>query len=344
MMEFTDDVDVYLVGEPIMFRGWADDFSKGIAAVEFTLDGGKTWTRYPTRGAARDRGIRWSFSYTPQAAGTYLLRARTIDSSGAPSPLISNFAFSAIERDRLPREYGTFHLRAFDGGPLRGARLFRSAALGGVSAEDALFISGNLGIRSIYDIRGAHEVNAAPEPYLLHVKTVTLEAEEGRRRKDASKRLVAGMIGQYGEPEERMCSNYRRYAREYPIIGMALRSIASQKAPALVHCVNGKDRTGVLCAVACRVAGFDGGSIMAEYLRSNEINALEIAEERSRLSVGMDDGELAILDSFLQARPAYLEAFFDEAERDFGSFEQYVADGLHLTHEHRENLKSLLQR
>ena len=72
-------------------------------------------------------------------------------------------------------------------------------------------------------------------------KTIALEPAEERRKKDADKRLVAGVIGAYGAPEERMCENYRRYVREYPLIGQALRSMAAEGTPALAHCVNGKD-------------------------------------------------------------------------------------------------------
>lgn len=344
MVKFSDNVSVYVVGEPIEFTGYADDFAHGISAVQFTLDGGVTWSTYPTEGARAEAGVNWSFSYTPQRPGTYLLRARSVDGDGVPSQLIANFPFTAVRRADLLREYGNFHLRALDGGPLFGAKLFRSAALCNLTTEDKLFIADVLGIRSIYDIRGARESNASPEPYLLHVKTVTLEARDAGRRKDAEKRLVAGVIEQYGAPEERMCHNYRHYALEYPIIGTALRGIASQHAPALVHCTNGKDRAGVLCAVAMRVAGYSKDDIMCEYLRANEVNAKEIEHDRAQLGADMTDKELAILDSFLEARPAYLEAFFREAEDRFGTFDTYVREGLHLTKSHQVHLTELFCR
>lgn len=344
MVKFNDNTPLYLVGEPIEFSGYADDFSSGISAMQFTLDGGNAWTSYPTSDARAEEGLNWTFSFTPREAGTYMLRVRSLDDEGVPSPLIANYPFQAMRAEHLPREYGSFHLRAFDGGALYGAKLFRSAALGGLDAQDALFISDTLGIRSIFDIRGAHEAASSPEPCLLRVKTVTLEARDAGRRKDASKRLVAGVIGRYGAPEARMAENYRRYVSDYPLIGMALRSIASQDAPALIHCENGKDRTGVLCAVAMRVAGFDDDAVMGEYLRSNQVSAREISAERARLGTGMTDEELRVLDSFLEARPAYLHAFFEEARRRFGSFDEYVARGLRLTDAHRKRLGELLRR
>ncbi len=44
---------------------------------------------------------------------------------------------------------------------------------------------------------------------------------------------MAGVIGKYGAPEERMSANYRRYVSEYPLVGQALRSMAAEGKPAL---------------------------------------------------------------------------------------------------------------
>lgn len=240
--------------------------------------------------------------------------------------------------------FGRFRVRAVGGGPLKGARLFRSCELVGIDAREASVLVDVLGIRAVYDIRNQWEVAAHAEPCLIGAKTVSLEPSTQRRRKDASKRLVAGVIGAYGAPEERMCANYRRYVREYPLIGTALRAIAAEGASALVHCVNGKDRTGVLCAALMRAAGAHPDDVMADYLATNAANADRIESEAAELGAGMTDAELAILRSFLEARPAYLCAFFAEVDAVFGSFERYVAEGLRLTPAQRERLASMLAR
>lgn len=343
MTEYTDNAALYFVDEPIVFSGYVDELERGVSAVQFSLDDGKSWTAYPVVGTDPDRGVRWSFEHTPTSAGTFVLRARGVGSNGTPSLVTTNFAFTVHERGTLIREYGPFHLRAVGGGALYGSKLFRSAALDGLSHEDAIFISERLGVRSIYDIRTVHEVASSADPCIVHVRSITLEPSESRR-KDAGKRLIAGTIGRYGAPGERMSANYRRYAREYPLIGYALRSIAAEGTPALVHCVNGKDRTGVLSAVALYVAGASYDEILADYLDANRVNAREIATERDRLSLGMSPEETEILDSFLEARKGYLDAFFDEAERTFGTLEAYIETGLRLTPAHQERLSELLAR
>ena len=42
---------VYRVGEPIHFEGYADDYDKAMTGMQFSMDNGKTWTEYPTDGA-----------------------------------------------------------------------------------------------------------------------------------------------------------------------------------------------------------------------------------------------------------------------------------------------------
>ncbi len=273
--------------------------------------------------------------------GSDCVRSRRCDSlPGREPPALSAGCFSAA----APETFGSFGLRAVGGGPLEGARLFRSRQLAGMTAAEADGLAHGLGVRAIYDIRGQREVLAAPEPYVVGTKTIQLTPEEGQRPKSASQRLVAGVIGEYGAPEERMRANYRRYVQEYPLMGTALRSIAAEGVPALIHCVNGKDRTGVLSALIMVVGGAHPDDIMADYLATNQVNAAQIAEEAERLGEGMTPYERAILLSFLEARPSYLAAFFDEVARHYGSLERYLVEGVRITAPQLAQLQELYGR
>ena len=54
------------------------------------------------------------------------------------------------------------------GGSFKDARIFRSRELANLTGEEAAFLSGALGIATIYDLRTASEVAAHPEPCLLY--------------------------------------------------------------------------------------------------------------------------------------------------------------------------------
>ncbi len=80
-------------GEPIEFDGYVDDFERNVSAMQFSLDGGATWTTYPTSGAVIDKGVNWHFVYRPERSGRYLLKVRAVDGAGAASDIVAEYAF-----------------------------------------------------------------------------------------------------------------------------------------------------------------------------------------------------------------------------------------------------------
>ena len=86
--------ETFAVGQPITFEGYADDYDKAIASVEFSLDGGRTWTPYETKDATSDKWVYWYFTYTPAEAGTFELSVRSIAEDGTVSPLSSTMVFT----------------------------------------------------------------------------------------------------------------------------------------------------------------------------------------------------------------------------------------------------------
>lgn len=186
----------YYAGAPIEFAGYVDDFDRTICAMEFSLDDGASWTAYPTAAVDKSRGVNWRFVYTPEAPGRYLLKVRPVTEDGEPSTLVAGFAFEALPAGGT---YGDARIRAV-GGSFRDARIFRSRELANLTGEEAAFLSGALGIATIYDLRTAAEVAAHPEPYIVGMRTVALEPSTEHRRKDSDKRLIAGVIERYGVP------------------------------------------------------------------------------------------------------------------------------------------------
>lgn len=83
----------FALGDEITFEGYADDCGDAITAIEFSMDGGKTWTTYETKGATPERWVYWRFSVTPEAMGNYVLSVRAKTESGAVSPLAANVSF-----------------------------------------------------------------------------------------------------------------------------------------------------------------------------------------------------------------------------------------------------------
>lgn len=84
------------VGTPVQFKGAAYDFGHRIVAVEFSLDGGEHWTRYETPGTNDYQNVTWTFDYTPEQAGFYVLHVRSVNDEGKASP---ESAFAELQVD-----------------------------------------------------------------------------------------------------------------------------------------------------------------------------------------------------------------------------------------------------
>ena len=94
-VNFLNTVEgVQAVGDTLSFTGYADDCGTAITAVEFSMDGGKTWTTCETAGASADKWVCWSFDYVAQSAGTFKLDVRAVTADGTVSPLASSVVFT----------------------------------------------------------------------------------------------------------------------------------------------------------------------------------------------------------------------------------------------------------
>jgi hypothetical protein len=73
------------------------------------------------------------------------------------------------------------------------------------------------------------------------------------------------------ETESLAVQYYLRYLADRPdsIVG-ALSDIATGPGPVIVHCAAGKDRTGVVVAMALAAAGVERSAIVDDYVRTGE--------------------------------------------------------------------------
>lgn len=78
---------VIKAGETFTFEGYADAQNSQVAAIEFSMDGGKTWTRFDTSQSDKSKWVWWNFDFTPEEPGAYVLLARGITDAGNVSPI-----------------------------------------------------------------------------------------------------------------------------------------------------------------------------------------------------------------------------------------------------------------
>ena len=81
-------------GDEITFEGVADDCGIPIAAIEFSFDGGRTWTACDTDGATADKWVNWQFTASFEEKGDYEMTVRARTADDVVSPLSASLAFA----------------------------------------------------------------------------------------------------------------------------------------------------------------------------------------------------------------------------------------------------------
>ena len=89
----TSDGCVFEAGDEITFEGVADDCGSPVAAIEFSFDGGRTWTACETDGATADKWVNWQFTTSFEEKGDYRMTVRAKTADGMVSPLAATLLF-----------------------------------------------------------------------------------------------------------------------------------------------------------------------------------------------------------------------------------------------------------
>jgi protein tyrosine/serine phosphatase len=121
-----------------------------------------------------------------------------------------------------------------------------------------------------------------------------------------------------------MCGHYLGYLENRPdqVTG-ALRSIATAGGAAVVHCAAGKDRTGVVCALALTVAGVEPETIVADYMATGErLDA--IIERLSRSRMYADDVTAKPVTAHAP-RAETMRAFLTQLDERYGGLVAWLA-------------------
>jgi 5-(carboxyamino)imidazole ribonucleotide synthase len=236
-------------------------------------------------------------------------------------------------------------LPTVDGRTTRPGVLLRSDNLQDLSPADVTRLVDELGLRTVVDLRSTGEVHLeGPTPLAAtkvrhHQFSLIPEwdgepdAEEVERaleraveKRAADERAAAERTAQAlptldmtpaGTDPTDLTGHYVDYVENAgPAIGRALRVLADPAAgTTLVHCAAGKDRTGVVVALALSLVGVTRDAVVADYVASAE--RIEQIHQRllstdaygpgSRTSRGGHD-----------AQGVSMEAFLDAVDREYG--------------------------
>ncbi|KAK3944157.1 protein-tyrosine phosphatase-like protein [Diplogelasinospora grovesii] len=121
-----------------------------------------------------------------------------------------------------------------------------------------------------------------------------------------------------------------------PEISEALQSLLEPGAlPILIHCTQGKDRTGIIIILCLMILGVPATAIDHDYRLSDE--AL-LPEKEARLK---EIREIGLTDDFGNTAPGLIQRTAEHLDSKYGGLDGYL-DGVGFDHHKRERLRELL--
>jgi protein-tyrosine phosphatase len=236
--------------------------------------------------------------------------ARRLDLAGA-----SNF-----------RDLGGY--RARDGRTVRWRQIFRSNHLGHLTEADIEALR-PLRLKSAFDFRGTEERAVAMcglaeiAVHSLPIEPTVVAALRARR--------ANGTALSPADALEVMRDSYRNYVRcNTASFRTLFAHLLEDRAPLVIHCTAGKDRTGFACSLILHALGVPDDVIAEDYLLTNRFYRRDPSA-----SSDLPDDVRQVLGS---VEASFLAAAFDAISADYGDLESYFSDGLGLGAQARATL------
>ena len=222
-------------------------------------------------------------------------------------------------------------LPARDGRQIASGVLLRSDNLQDLSPADVAKLVDGFSLTTVIDLRSIQESESeGPSPLdavssVRHLHLSVLPELGERTDVVAEALLLKRERDRSRYPDDVMCGHYLGYLEERPdSVTGAVRAIADSDGAAIVHCAAGKDRTGVVVALALSAVGVPAEEVVADYALTDErIEAILRRLTRSRTYEG--DLKGSEIDRH-RPRPETMKAFLEQVQVRYGGVTQWLAD------------------
>jgi len=226
------------------------------------------------------------------------------------------------------RDYGGY--LATNGARLRNGSLYRSAQHQEATADDLARI-GAINLATVIDLRGASEREKYPCARPDGFEGAVLFADGETTTQLAAPHIEAARnVRTADDAMKAMIASYCDMPFRPVLVGsmrLYFDSLATRDGPSLVHCLAGKDRTGVAVALLHHLLGVNDDDVMADYLLTNVAGNVErriaAGARLVRKNHGPDISDEAVR-TLMTAHPAWLDAMFAAIRDRHGSIRDYA--------------------
>jgi len=218
-----------------------------------------------------------------------------------------------------------------DGGETASGRLLRADNLQELSPADVRLLVRDIGLTTVVDLRSSAELaSEGPAPLdavpgVRHAHHPVIPELGSATDAVAEALLLKQNQDRSRFPSDPTCGHYLGYLEDRPdqVIG-AVRSIARDEGAALVHCAAGKDRTGVVVALALTAAGVRPPAVVADYAATGERTEAILSRLRRSPTYARDLDSLPA--DAHRARPETMAAFLEQMESRYGGVARWLSE------------------
>lgn len=234
-----------------------------------------------------------------------------------------------------------------DAKKVKWGKLYRSGTFAEASRADLSGLT-KLDIVTFIDFRSSaektEEPNRLPDPPGFSVVDIPV-LDDGNKALvgEIMERVDSGNFDGF-DPNQAMLTANRQFANEFtPQFSEFIHAVLDANgAPVVWHCSAGKDRTGFAAAILLRILGVPQETVLRDYMASRA-PALEARKSQLRM-LELFKGEeaaqkLAIL---MGVEEAWLQAALAQIDTTWGSFDNYVENGLQLSASDLQHLRDNL--
>lgn len=235
------------------------------------------------------------------------------------------------------RDYGSYGARA---GHMRRGVLWRSGQHSEATPEDLEVVHG-LRIATVIDLRGDSERRG--NPCLRHTEwrgeVLFHPGETASAAGRAAHEEMAREVRTVHDAREAMLNLYETLPFRPVLAGtcrLYMKALAERESPSLLHCLAGKDRTGLAAALVHSLLGVHHDDIVTDYLLTNTAGNAEARIEagarhvREGFGIAMSDAAVRVL---MGVEAQFLDRSFATIAERHGSVEAYARDLLDVTPE-----------
>ena len=270
-------------------------------------------------------------------------------------------------------------LKTKDGHVIRDKVLIKSGMLYHATEDDLRILRDEYNVKMIIDLRTRKERQMMPNPRVKGISEIwnplfmedihglgvfkpderdilenrlkslfILSHRADEKTEDAMDQIRQMIKSDDLNPERYMKRMYQKFINNQIIqkqVKQFFSLLANNRDGAILwHCAAGKDRSGMCAALLLYALGVSREDIIANYMESAESSTDAVEYLLNRLFPGSDEESTrcrGLARAFFDAKPCYIEAFFDAIEKDYVSMDNYLQKAIEIHVDNVVRLKTL---